>query len=65
MLLALTAHGRRIVAKVTSKRRAEIAKIVTGMPNIQRTELVAALRAFADAAGELDPQPESAENLGW
>lgn len=65
VLLGLTEQGRRIVAKVTSKRRVEIAKIVTAMPNAQRTELVAALRAFADAAGELEPQPESAENLGW
>jgi DNA-binding MarR family transcriptional regulator len=65
VLLGLTEQGRRIVAKVTTKRRAEITKIVTAMPSSQRSELVNALRAFADAAGELEPQPESAENLGW
>ncbi len=65
VLLGLTEQGLRIVAKVTSKRRTEIARIVTAMPDAQRSDLVAALRAFADAAGELEPQPESAETLGW
>lgn len=65
VLLGLTKEGQRIVAKVTSKRRAEIAKIVTAMPNARRSELVAALRAFADAAGEPEPQPELTDNLGW
>lgn len=65
VLLGLTKQGRRIVAKVTSKRRTEITKIVTAMPNAQRSELVAALRAFADAAGEPEPQPELTDNLGW
>jgi DNA-binding MarR family transcriptional regulator len=65
VLLGLTKQGQQIVAKVTSKRRTEITKIVTAMPNSQRSELVNALRAFADAAGELEPQPESTENLGW
>ena len=65
VLLGLTKQGQRIVAEVTSKRRAEITKIVTSMPQAQRSDLVTALRAFADAAGELDPQPEAPENLGW
>lgn len=65
VLLGLTKHGQRIVSKVTSKRRTEIAKIVTAMPNTQRSELVTALRAFADAAGEPDPQMELTDNLGW
>ncbi len=65
VLLELTEQGRRIVAKVTSRRRAEITKVVTAMPSVQRSDLVAALRSFADAAGELEPQPESAEVLGW
>jgi DNA-binding MarR family transcriptional regulator len=65
VLLGLTEQGKRVVARVTSKRRAEITKIVTAMPAAQRGELVAALRAFADAAGELEPRPESAASLGW
>jgi DNA-binding MarR family transcriptional regulator len=65
VLLALTKQGQRIVAKVTSKRRAEIARIVTAMPSAQRSDLVAALRGFADAAGELEAQPEPTDNLGW
>ncbi|MGI8665319.1 MAG: MarR family winged helix-turn-helix transcriptional regulator [Jatrophihabitans sp.] len=65
VLLGLTAQGQKIVAKVTTKRRREIARIVTAMPKAQRSELVAALRAFADAAGEPEPQPELTDNLGW
>jgi DNA-binding MarR family transcriptional regulator len=66
VLLGLTKQGRAIVAKVTRKRRAEIPKIVAARPNARRSELVAALKAFADAAGELDaPEPESTHSLGW
>lgn len=65
VLLGLTQQGKRIVAKVTRQRRNDIAKIVTAMPNAQRSELVAALRAFADAAGEPEPHSESTEGLGW
>ncbi len=65
VLLGLTDQGQHIVATVTSKRRAEIARIVTAMPKTRRSELVAALRAFADAAGELEPQPEITQSLGW
>ena len=65
VVIGLTEHGQRIVAEVTRARRAEIAKIVTEMPIGQRGELVEALRAFADAAGEPDPRPDMADNLGW
>jgi DNA-binding MarR family transcriptional regulator len=65
VVIGLTDQGQRIVAEVTSKRRAEIAKIVTAMPAAQRSELVSALRAFADAAGEPEPRPDLADNLGW
>lgn len=64
VLLGLTGEGRRIVEVATARRRAEIARIVTTMPSAQRSELVEALTAFAEAAGE--PQsPAPAGNLGW
>jgi DNA-binding MarR family transcriptional regulator len=65
VVIGLTEQGQRIVADVTSKRRAEITKIVTAMPQAQRSDLVTALRAFADAAGEPQPRPDLADNLGW
>ena len=65
VLLALTDEGRRIVERVTATRRAEIARIVTAMPTNRRAEMIAALRAFADAAGEAAPGPEDAAALGW
>ncbi|GAA4388013.1 MarR family transcriptional regulator [Tsukamurella soli] len=48
----LTPAGRRIVERVTRRRRAEIGEIVAGMPDRQRTGLVRALEAFAAAADE-------------
>lgn len=51
-LLALTAAGREIVDTVTRRRRAEINRVVAAMPTPHRVELIAALHAFAEAAGE-------------
>lgn len=65
VLLELTAAGALLVEQVTAKRRAEIAQIVTGMPAGQRSELITALRAFADAADEPDPRPDPTATLGW
>lgn len=62
VLLGLTPAGRRIVRSVTSRRRAEITRIVATMPADQRGALVDALHAFASAAGE--PEPELSA-LGW
>jgi DNA-binding MarR family transcriptional regulator len=62
VLLGLTEEGSELVDRVTRRRRADIAKIVTAMPAERRTELVAALHAFADAAGEPHPRISS---LGW
>ncbi|MGH2904097.1 MAG: MarR family winged helix-turn-helix transcriptional regulator [Solirubrobacteraceae bacterium] len=59
--LSLTAAGRECVHEVTRRRRAEIAKIVRRMPG-ERTQVPAALRAFADAAGELPAQDWA---MGW
>lgn len=64
VLLDLTDQGHELVQRVSDSRRAEIARIVKAMPADERNELVSALRAFANAAGE----PEAAETLarlGW
>lgn len=58
--LGLTARGRRVVREVTEARRVEIGRIVAQMPLERRADLVSALRAFTDAAGE-----PTAEVPGW
>jgi DNA-binding MarR family transcriptional regulator len=62
VILGLTARGRRLVRSVTMRRRAEIAKIVTRVPKVQRDAMVRALQTFGDAAGEAT---ESAWLPGW
>jgi DNA-binding MarR family transcriptional regulator len=62
--LQLTPAGARLVEQVTARRRKAIARIVTRMPADSRTGLIAALSAFADAAGE----PKTAGGVtafGW
>jgi DNA-binding MarR family transcriptional regulator len=63
VLLGLTADGERLVHQVTTRRRTEIARIVTTMSAEQRSELIAALSAFTDAANEPEPRPNN--TLGW
>lgn len=65
VLLGLTSTGRTVVRRVTTRRRAEITKIVSAMPVAKRTQLIAALRSFAEAAREPDPRPDHAADLGW
>lgn len=60
--LGLTVAGRQVVAEVTERRRAEIARIVRAIPPGRREELVESLTAFAEAAGELRDQDWAA---GW
>lgn len=60
--IALTAAGRDLVAEVTRRRRAELARLLAALPPDQHEPVIAAFRAFAAAAGEL-PQPGAA--LGW
>jgi DNA-binding MarR family transcriptional regulator len=60
--LTLTPAGRRLVDEVTNRRRTELTRIVADMPDHQRTPVIAALRAFATAAGEV---PEQEWWLGW
>ncbi|WIM93028.1 MarR family transcriptional regulator [Actinoplanes oblitus] len=58
----ITDAGRRLVRQVTDARRADISTILRTMPGRSRTALLAALRAFSDAAGEV---PEQHWSLGW
>ncbi|WP_030900582.1 MarR family winged helix-turn-helix transcriptional regulator [Streptomyces sp. NRRL F-5126] len=59
ILIRLTTEGRRVVDTATDRRRAEIARIVGGMPPAHRTALVEALRAFNEA-GDEPPAAEQA-----
>lgn len=54
--------GRALVAAVTARRRAEVSSILAHLPRAEQLAMVAALRAFADAAGEV---PEQDWALGW
>jgi DNA-binding MarR family transcriptional regulator len=60
--ITLTAAGRELVAEVTRRRRAELARLLGALPPSQHEPVIAAFRAFAAAADEL-PQPGAA--LGW
>ena len=60
--VSLTTAGGELVAEVSRRRRAEIATIVERMPNAHRRPVLNALRAFAEAAGEVPKQDWS---LGW
>lgn len=65
VLLGLSPGGRRLVRRVTQRRRAELARVVAAMPADRRAELLAALRAFAVAAGEPEPRPDEVSSLAW
>lgn len=60
--VSISAAGRDLVAAVTRRRRREIEAIVARMSTTDREQLVATLRMFADAAGEV---PEQDWSLGW
>lgn len=59
--VSLSAEGRSLIAGVSRRRRAEIARILQRMPRDTRAVLEA-LQAFASAAGEV---PEQDWSLGW
>jgi DNA-binding MarR family transcriptional regulator len=63
VIIGLSQAGAELVWRVTDKRRAEIARVVRQMPPAQRDDLVAALTAFADAAGE--PHAPGPASFGW
>jgi len=60
--IALTQTGRDLVAEVTKRRRAELARLLGVLPQAQHEPVIAAFQAFAAAAGEI-PAPGAA--LGW
>ena len=62
VLVTISAAGRELVGDVTRRRRREVQTIVRRLPAQERARLVSALRAFADAAGEV---PEQDWSLGW
>ena len=53
VLVSVTAAGRRVVDEATSRRRALIAEILERLPVPAQRAVAQALRAFADAAGEV------------
>ncbi|MFT3853719.1 MAG: MarR family transcriptional regulator [Ilumatobacteraceae bacterium] len=61
-VITLSATGRKLVDDVTDARRREIATIVDRIPTGLRAPAVAALVAFAEAAGE---PAQEAWTLGW
>ncbi len=58
----LTRRGRRLVDSVTARRRHEIADVVARVPEAQRAQIIDALGAFGDAAGE---PMDASWPLGW
>jgi DNA-binding MarR family transcriptional regulator len=60
--VSISAAGRALVAAVTQRRRRDVQAIVARMSAREREQLVATLRMFADAAGEV---PEQDWSLGW
>ncbi|MCU1366507.1 MAG: transcriptional regulator, MarR family [Ilumatobacteraceae bacterium] len=60
--ISLSPAGRDLVDEVTNIRHGEIAAIVARVPVQTRAAMVAALTAFAEAAGEL---PRNTWILGW
>jgi DNA-binding MarR family transcriptional regulator len=65
VLVSITSAGREVVDQATSRRRALIAEILTVLPPEQQQEVAVALRAFAEAAGEVPdsdwPPPAAAQ----
>ncbi|HVV14590.1 MarR family transcriptional regulator [Amycolatopsis sp.] len=52
LVVSLTGSGAAVVREVTQRRRREITRIVSRMPEGTRTGLVRALTAFSEAGGE-------------
>jgi DNA-binding MarR family transcriptional regulator len=60
--LRLTRAGREIVERVMEKRRAALERIVAETAEVWQPAVIAALTAFAEAAGEM---PEQEWWIGW
>jgi DNA-binding MarR family transcriptional regulator len=67
VLVSITAAGRAVVDQATARRRELIAEILTVLPPSRQQDVAVALRAFAEAAGEVPdsdwPSPVEAEPL--
>lgn len=55
VLIAATDPGRELVEQVMGRRRREIVAVLSQMSPERRTAAAQGLRAFAEAAGEVDP----------
>jgi DNA-binding MarR family transcriptional regulator len=65
VLVSVTPAGRQVVDEATRRRRALIAEILARLPVPTQQAVAEALRAFADAAGEVpDSQWPAAEPVG-
>jgi DNA-binding MarR family transcriptional regulator len=53
VLVSITGGGRQVVDLATARRRELLAEILGRLPASQQTAVAAALRAFAEAAGEI------------
>jgi DNA-binding MarR family transcriptional regulator len=62
VIVTIAPAGRQLVAAVMRRRRSLIRSILRKMTSDAQHDLVAALAAFAQAAGEA---PEQAWSLGW
>jgi DNA-binding MarR family transcriptional regulator len=60
--IALTEAGRRLVDRVTERRRHEIAQLLTSIPAEVQLSMAAGLQQLAQAAGEV---PEQDWSTGW
>jgi DNA-binding MarR family transcriptional regulator len=58
----LSAKGQHLVNEVTERRRAELVRAIEAVPEVWHEQVIVALRALADAAGE---RPDSEWWLGW
>ena len=55
--VSLSDTGQALVRDVTRRRRADLSRLLGGLPTGRRRDVVDALRAFSDAAGEV-PETE-------
>jgi DNA-binding MarR family transcriptional regulator len=62
VVLDLSAGGRRLVDRVTRRRRKEIGQILTAIDSKERTNLIRAFTVFGRAAGEA---PEGSWQRSW
>ncbi|HJT03130.1 MAG TPA: MarR family transcriptional regulator [Pseudonocardiaceae bacterium] len=63
LVLQLTPSGWELVEQMVERRRAALENVLAKMPATLRGDLVPALLAFAEAAGEIPPSEAWA--LGW